>query len=180
MTNVSTRIAIIGIGNVGVPVLDSLLAFNVFDKPSVVLSREPSANKNLESLTKTTTISQVGPEDTAAVVKVLQDHKYQALVATIGGANGPAQQPLLDVAKQARVELFVSAEFGVDFREIPDAELHPWTLARKQFHTSLNEVCTATPSTHQKKQGGALCTDSRFLCTTEWRSLNFVGYGFVR
>lgn len=186
-TNGLNRIAIVGIGNVGVSVLESLLASKAFDKP-VVLSRDPSANKNLEPFTKVTTIVQVDPEDTAAVVKTLQEHNIQALVATTGGANGPAQQPLLDASKQAQIQLFVSAEFGVDFRDIPDADLHPWILARKQFHTTLDEVCTTLflssplPSHYNIR---ALrewhCILTRYaLPTTEWSSLDLVGHGSVR
>lgn len=134
-----TRIAVAGIGNVGVPVLESLLATTGLEKP-VVLTRDPAGNKSLAQFKDQVTIVRVSYDDTKSVSQALIQHGIQALIATTGGANGPAQLPLVQAAKEANLKLYVSAEYGIDFRFIPDQELHPWILARKQFHQTLNEV----------------------------------------
>lgn len=140
MTNGLTHFAIAGVGNVGVPTLDALLATPGLAKP-VVLTRDAKKNAALQPyLAKTTVVDGVSYEDTEGLARVLKEHRVQVLIVTTGGENGPAQLPLATAAKQASLNLFVSAEFGIDFRFISDSELHPWILGRKQFHGTLNEV----------------------------------------
>lgn len=140
MTNGITRIAVFGVGNVGAPVLDAILAHPGLAKP-VILTRNPETNQTVQAYASRATVVKIPSyDDQAAVTKALTEHQIEAAISTSGGANGPTQLPLATAAKEANVKVFVSSEFGIDFRHLPLDKLHPALAARKQFHEKLNEL----------------------------------------
>ncbi|TFK64333.1 NAD(P)-binding protein [Pluteus cervinus] len=99
--------AIAGLGLVGRPILDALLARNA---SVVVLTRSPKE----DTLPTGGKFATIDFNDVSGIAKVLEEHHVDVLISTVGSeALGQQQMNLADASKQAGVKLFVPSEFGV-------------------------------------------------------------------
>ncbi|KAJ7738367.1 hypothetical protein B0H16DRAFT_1694841 [Mycena metata] len=105
--NTYKSFAVVGGGNVGLPVATGLAAQNV---SVILLSR--SSTKTPPSGVE---LVQVDTSDVAAVTAVFKEHKVDVVISTINATtpeNAAAQKPVVDAAKAAAVKLYVPGEFG--------------------------------------------------------------------
>ncbi|TFK73447.1 NAD(P)-binding protein [Pluteus cervinus] len=99
--------AIAGVGLIGRPILDALLARNA---SVVVLTRSPKE----DTLPTGGKFATVDYNDVPGIAKVLKENHVDVLISTVGQeALGQQQINLADASKQAGVKLFIPSEFGV-------------------------------------------------------------------
>ncbi|KDQ14396.1 hypothetical protein BOTBODRAFT_32856 [Botryobasidium botryosum FD-172 SS1] len=107
MSTKYTSFAVIGAGNVGVPIVQNLLSRGA---SVVVLTRlGSSTNSKLPSGAKVVAVDSTSAEAYAAAFR---EHEVQVAISTVGSSATMAQYPMADGAKLAGVELFVASEFG--------------------------------------------------------------------
>ncbi|KAF7341129.1 NmrA domain-containing protein [Mycena venus] len=110
MLNGAESFAVVGAGTLSLPILNALAAASAKDTSIILLSRPGSSTKT--GIPPNVQVVQVDFTDAAAVAAVLQAHKVEVVLSTIGGAAATAQKPLVDAAKLAWVKLFVPSEYG--------------------------------------------------------------------
>ncbi|TFK64331.1 NAD(P)-binding protein [Pluteus cervinus] len=99
--------AIAGVGLIGRPILDALLARNV---PVVVLTRSPKE----DILPAGGKFATVDYNDVPGIAKVLKENHVDVLISTVAQeALGQEQISLADASHEAGVKLFVPSEFGI-------------------------------------------------------------------
>ncbi|CAK5276998.1 unnamed protein product [Mycena citricolor] len=105
-----TSFALAGLGSLGQPMLNALLAQKV---STIVLSRTESSTKR-SSIGAQCTV-QVDYSAPAALTETLKRHRIDAVISTLAVKDGgmDAQRVLAAAAKAAGVKIFVPSEFGV-------------------------------------------------------------------
>jgi saccharopine dehydrogenase-like NADP-dependent oxidoreductase len=99
--------AVVGAGNIGLPILNALAAKNV---AVILLSRPGSAAKTVPSGVE---VIQVDPSNATTVAAIFKEHKVDVVLTMTPGTVPEAQRPVVDAAKLAGVKLFVPSEYGL-------------------------------------------------------------------
>ncbi|TFK64330.1 NAD(P)-binding protein [Pluteus cervinus] len=122
--------AIAGVGLIGCPILDALLARNAH---VVVLTRSSKS----DTLPTGGKYGVVDYNDVSSIAKLLKENQVDVVISTVGQeALGQQQTNLADASKEAGVKLFVPSEFGV-----PTAGYKAGLLAEKaNFNDYLQKI----------------------------------------
>lgn len=116
------KIAVAGVGNVGIPVVNALLDSGHYQV--TILTRSPdTATKVADKIPSNQLLSYatVDYNSVESLTTALKDHL--GIVSTISTTSISSQKPLIDAALAAGVTRFISSEFGSDTTNVNSAAL---------------------------------------------------------
>lgn len=129
-----------GTGNLGVPIVDALLATNY---PVTVLTRKGSSKASKLRQNSNITVAEVDYSSFSSLTEALKGHTV--VVSTLATASAGNQNPLIDAAVSAGVTRFIPSEFGSDTCNHKSAQL-PVFKHKVETQEYLKAVVSENPS----------------------------------